>query len=169
VRERLLGGTLELHGVDVEHVASKELRRTLHKLGGFLDEHEREDALAYVISEVWRASLDFDPARGSFDARANFVASRRLADWFRKRHGRSRWVWSSHTYERERPALVSLELPVGNSPSGERVRLGDTLGEVGGDPAADRSPDVSRLLGGRDRQRARDLETLGFDTARRVA
>jgi hypothetical protein len=34
VRERLLGGTLELHGVDVEHVASKELRRTLHKLGG---------------------------------------------------------------------------------------------------------------------------------------
>jgi DNA-directed RNA polymerase specialized sigma24 family protein len=90
VRERLLGGTLELHGVDIEHVARKELQRALRKLGAYLAEHEREDALAFVVSEVWRASLDFDPARGSFGARASFVASRRLADWIRKRHGRER-------------------------------------------------------------------------------
>jgi hypothetical protein len=139
-------------------------------VGANLSWHERDDLLAHLLTTTWELHTRWDRERSpSFCQYARYVLRLRIVDHVRKERGRTRWSWSDHTYTREQPTLVSLELPIGNSPSGERVRLGDTLGEVDGDPADSRSPALARLLGGGANQRARDLETLGLDAARRVA
>jgi hypothetical protein len=66
-------------------------------------------------------------------------------------YGRTRWVWRDHIYERKRPVVVSLDagLVVVESAGPGDFEGGGDLGLAG-------------ILGDGDRQRARDLETLGL-------
>jgi hypothetical protein len=161
--ERLLGGVLELHGVDVEAVARRAVYKQFQRLGAWLSPDECDDAPSFVISEVWRASLDFDESRGSFSARASSIASARTIDWLRQRLGRSKWVWSTHAYEREQPLVVSLDAPA-SSDNGD-IRLGDVIAERAGDRETDRDALSARdLLDERARHRARDYDELGLST-----
>lgn len=59
----LLNGRLELHGVDAEGLSRRALDDSLRSRGAHLSREEYEDALSYVISELWRLSLDYDPER----------------------------------------------------------------------------------------------------------
>jgi DNA-directed RNA polymerase specialized sigma24 family protein len=119
---------------------------------------ERDDLLAYLLSTAWELSRRYEPGGITFSTYAGTTLKRRAIDWLRKERGRTTWRFAGgRTYERERPVFVPLE-------SG----LDGTVGSWTGDPAADRSPDLDRVLGTRGSARARDLETLGLPAARRA-
>jgi hypothetical protein len=161
----VLNGTLALFDAeDVEALCSRALDDSLRSSSSFLRPHEREDALAFLVSEIWRLSLRFEPARGgSFERLAYRTARSRYVDWLRQRYGRTRWQFSDQVYERERAEPVELDLD-----GAGRDRLDDALGGWAGDNAADRAALVDGLLAGRDRQFARDADTLRA-AARRLA
>jgi DNA-directed RNA polymerase specialized sigma24 family protein len=112
----LLGGRLALYDVDdVERLAVGAVDDLLRVRNIVLSHHRREDLTAYVIEEVWQASLTYDSARyRRFTTLARTVVWRRAIDWLRADLGRTRWQFHGHTYERELPALVSFNSPDGS-------------------------------------------------------
>jgi DNA-directed RNA polymerase specialized sigma24 family protein len=79
-------------------------------MGARLGEDEHEDALAFLVATVWEVSTRFDPQRSRcFEHYAYSICRRRAIDWYRRHYGRTRWAFSDSQYEREQPALLSLE------------------------------------------------------------
>jgi len=126
-----------------------------------LDFHDAEDLHQYLLVECWRLSLRYQPGGPDFDGWASRILRMRVVDWTRQRNGRTTWQFANRTYERRRPQLVSFD--------SERDRLDSALGTGTGDPAAGRDSDLGRLVSTGDRQRARDLRTLGLKPPRRAA
>jgi hypothetical protein len=120
----------------------------------------RTNALSYVISELWRLSLDYDPERTASFSTYGYRRGRLLAlDWFRLRLGRTVWKFGDgRTHVRVRPDVLSLD-----ADRSGRDRLDATLETRSGDPEDDRTLDLSRILTGEDRQRSRDLAELGLE------
>jgi DNA-directed RNA polymerase specialized sigma24 family protein len=150
----LLSRPLPLFDVrDVEALCTSIVQR--NRLS--LDHRDREDLIAYLIATCWELSLRYEPGRTSFSTWAGNTLRLRVFDWNRARNGRTRWQFSGHVYERERPLLVPLD-----------AELVDTLPAGAGDPALDSDPD----LGGFSIQEvARKLGTtsvLGLDPPRRA-
>jgi hypothetical protein len=136
--------------------------------GRFLDDtvelsyHQREDLHAYLVSECWRISLEFDPDRGVyFSTFAAGILKRRRVDWLRKERGRTRWRFRGGIYERKLPSFTSLD-----ADGPERDRLDAALGAGGGDPTPGRDPALARLLDDGGRRQARDYELLGLEAPR---
>ena len=151
----MLTGTLKLHGIDdVERFAVA----IVHRSGIELSDHDREDLVAYLVAETWQLSVRYQPGGISFSTWAGTTLRKRLVDWQRKRFGRTRFVFHDRIIERPRPQLVSLDA---DDPDG--TPLGATVGSLAGDPAADRSPDLARLLGAGGRSRAWDYEAFGLE------
>jgi DNA-directed RNA polymerase specialized sigma24 family protein len=144
----VLNGTLALFDVrDTEALAAKALDDQLRGMGAVLREHEREDALAFLIATIWEVSLSYDPRRSKcFEHFAYSICRRRAIDWIRKHRGRTRWQWSptaKHTHageiiERERPDILSLDGP-------ERSEL-EALESRGEIELADSRADLCRVL-----------------------
>jgi hypothetical protein len=138
----VLNGSLEIEGLDVEPFVDRVVTATLRKNNIVLSVHRREDLVAYVISEVWVASRNYDSGRyKSFSQVAGAVAVRKVVDWVRGDIGRSRWSFGTYTYERKRPEFVSLDADAG------RDRLVGAL-ERGASGREDWSPSLRRLLAG---------------------
>jgi DNA-directed RNA polymerase specialized sigma24 family protein len=143
----VLNGRLALFDVDdTESLAARALADQLRSMGASLREHERDDALAYLIATVWEASLKYDPERFlSFSTFAYQLSRRRTIDWFRGRFGRTRWSLSNgYEHDRERPDIYPLEAAL----DGE---LEGALGGGQGHFADDRSPDLLGVLTDRSR------------------
>ena len=156
----MLTGTLSLHEIDdVEAFTLAIVQRSRLELS----HHDREDLVAYLLTECWRLSLRFEPGGISFSTYAGTTLRGRLVDWQRKRFGRTRYVFSDRVLERKLPELVSLDADDSNGDP-----LGDNLGTRAGDPAADRDPDFERLLRTGSGTRARDYEALGLKPPRRA-
>jgi DNA-directed RNA polymerase specialized sigma24 family protein len=122
-----------------------------------LDHHDREDLTAYLIATCWELSLRYEPGQTSFSTWATTTLKLRVIDWNRKRNGRTRWQFSGHTYERERPRLVPLD-----------AELVDTLPARAGDPALDSETALGGILDAGDSQEARDYLALGLEPPRRA-
>jgi hypothetical protein len=100
---------LKLHEIeDAEALAAW----IVHRSGLMLSPEDREDAQQRLLLELWKLSIDFDPACGRrFDAFATAVLRRKLVDWQRERFGRTIWRFSGgRVYERKRPEFVSLDV-----------------------------------------------------------
>lgn len=145
---------LRLHDVDDVFALAGSV---IAKSGLELRWHERDDLEAWRVGTAWELSLSFEPGGIAFSTFAGAILRRRVVDWQRQRLGRTRWAFRDRVYERPRPELVSFD--------SERDRLDETLASSDGDPAADRGPDLERLLRPGDSARARDLEALGLDAA----
>jgi hypothetical protein len=145
----LLRSRYSLLGIeDVERFCA----RVIEKSGLALRHEQRDDALAFLISTCWEISTRYEAGRGSTASFAGFAATTlrlRLVDWQRKEFGRTRWQFDGHTYERERPALVSLDDDSGDGRLGEVVAGGSLDGD------RDRAADQLRLLAIRGRPPAR--------------
>jgi hypothetical protein len=121
------------------------LGQPLAPLGSRSRWQDDEDALAYLLTRSWVLSLKFDPWHEATRKRsfATFLYRRiynyEVVNWYRFRFGDSR-------YRKKTAVLLSLDHDADGSLS-ELVEL-VTYGEE--DPA-DRSIDVGRILGGRDR------------------
>lgn len=170
----MLNGKLILLGeVDAEALALRALANWQRRRSCRLNPADLEDACAFVTASVWIASQKWDPSR-SGNARA-FLAQRAAfacTDWLRAKEKRTRWVWSSHTYEQPRPpAPLSLDAPahdrLNDDPGGDT--LGATLADLSSGDAADRDSDVLGLLRERDQHFAQDLALLHEEDARLVA
>lgn len=162
----LLNGRLELHGADAEGLARKALDDALRGRSIRLRPHEHEDAVAFLVAECWRLSLDYDPARTpSFSTYAYRRLRLLVWEWHRREYARTKWKFGDgRIHERPRPDLLSLD-----ADDAGRGRLDTALGTRTGDPQNDRDPDLSRLLTGGSRQVARDHELLGFEAPERAA
>jgi hypothetical protein len=161
----LLGRTWALHDVDdVERLSRKALDDALRTRGIHLRPHEHADAVAFLVSECWRLSVGYDPARTS---RFSTYAYRRLRllvwDWHRREYGRTRWAFGNgYVHERPRPDVLRLDDPDGNP-------LVDALTAGGGDDAADRVAARGGLLDVGSGEVDRDLEILRRAARRRAA
>ena len=152
----LLAGVWSVHDVDD---VEKLLRRAINRSGhaSRLRPHETDDLLSFLFEVAWRESLRFDAGRGSvsFGTLLFTTAQRRIIDFYRKEHGRTRWQFRDHTYERERPQLISFD-------EAYRGGLVEALTTVEGDREADLDPAFAGLLRDRDRHRPADLAELGL-------
>jgi excisionase family DNA binding protein len=74
----VLNGALALFDVDAtESLAARALADQLRSMGASLREHEREDALAFLVATVWEASLKYDRERcSSFETAERLRVSR---------------------------------------------------------------------------------------------
>jgi hypothetical protein len=129
-----------------------------------LNHQDREELAAFLVAECWHLSVRYRRGTGSTTSFAGWATTTlrlRVVDWRRARFGRTRWQFSGRAHEREQPQLVSLD-----DPDHDQFRA--ALGTRAGDPAADRSPDLARLLGTGGGARARDLKTLGLSPPRRL-
>jgi DNA-directed RNA polymerase specialized sigma24 family protein len=154
----LLSTRLELFDVpDVEELTG----RIVHFSGLTLSHIEREELHTYLIETCWILSTRYRPDEGiKFSTWAGRTLRLRCIDWVRSHRGRTRWTWTDGSYERPRVQLVSLDTgPDGSS-------LVDTLEQVDGDPQADSSSDLRRLLADRGESRSRDLDEIGLDAPR---
>jgi DNA-directed RNA polymerase specialized sigma24 family protein len=108
----VLNGRLALFDVDdTEKLAARALADQLRSMGASLREHERDDALAYLIATLWEASLKYDRTRcSSFGRYAYQLSRRRTVDFIRQR-GRTRWQFKDRVHERPATELVSLDDP----------------------------------------------------------
>ncbi len=160
----MLHGRLECHGVDVEKLAQKTVGNWLRNKQAHLEQADRDDLVAYLTSEIWRFSLNFDPelANVSFSTHAFRLANARVVDWYRLRFGRTRWSFGDgSSYTRERPVPLSLNVatPEGGS-------LADDLAARAGDSEEDRSTVVEGLEDRGDGTRDRDHALLREAAAR---
>jgi DNA-directed RNA polymerase specialized sigma24 family protein len=135
---------LALHDVDDAFALCS---RVVSLSGLSLRWHEREDLVAYLVSECWALSLRYEPGGIRFSTWATGTLRRRVVDWQRQRNGRTRWQFAGRVYERERPDLVPLD----------DGGLDVAVGRGGLDDGADLLPDRLRLL------RARSRPPAGYD------
>lgn len=88
----LLASPLALYDVDdVEGYCYRVLERRLRRFQARLTADDREDALAFLISTAWELSKRYDPTIGTFSGYLSSLLDLRLADWFRRRFGDSRY------------------------------------------------------------------------------
>jgi DNA-directed RNA polymerase specialized sigma24 family protein len=158
----VLHGTLSLHGInDVEAFVVAIVQRSRLELSHY----DREDLVAHLVATAWQLSLGYDHGDPRYPPRFSVyvtpILRNRVVDWQRQRFGRTRWVFKDRVVERKLPQLVSFDDP-------EHDQLGAALGTWAGDPTADRSPDLLRVLGRRSGSRARDYEALGLRPPRRT-
>jgi hypothetical protein len=156
----MFNGTVDLHGTDGEQLAARVLTAYCRRKGE-LNPSDREDALAYLVATGWELSLTFDPERGvPFDSYAYSILSLRVTDWLRKDEGRTRWQFAGHTYERERPKVLSLDAPA-HAHDAEGHSLGQTLAGSISHSTTDPDPDdAARLLAESRRRQDRDHRIL---------
>lgn len=106
-----LNGTLPLHDIrDVEAFCND----IIHRRHLQLTPHQHEDLLAYLIEETWELSTRYQPGGITFSTWAGNTLRRRLVDHIRTRDGRTIWRFATHTYERPRPTIISLDTELGH-------------------------------------------------------
>jgi hypothetical protein len=77
--------------------------------------HDREELLAYLITELWILSKRYEPGGITFSTWAGHTLRQRTYDWQRTRYGRTTWQFKDRTYTRTLPTIVSTDtLPGGN-------------------------------------------------------
>ena len=162
---RQLSEPLVIHGVDVEEVCAQVEQRFLRSSGATLSLHDREDLRAYLIEQAWAIAERFEPARdkrgvAGFYTFAARLLDGRLVDWVRVRAGDGRYPKLLEA-KRNVSQPLSLDAPIGdgNVLDGDNrpELLGAVIPDGQGDPAEGRGPLCDGLLGGGDRNFARDL------------
>jgi hypothetical protein len=76
---------LVLHDVhDAEASIRQTLNEYLQRRGAWLNPHDYDSALQYLLDVVWRESLKYDPGRGlKFRTILNYRVRQRIVDWYR--------------------------------------------------------------------------------------
>ena len=131
---------------------------------------DREELQQHLFTICWELSLRYDSGNPRYPPRFSVYATNllrlRIVDWQRAKFGRSRWTnpngHAGTVYERPRPEFVSFD------DAKARGRLDETLAERNGDSEADRDEALGGLLAERDREAARDYDTLGLEPPRRA-
>jgi DNA-directed RNA polymerase specialized sigma24 family protein len=145
---------LQLHDIDD---AERFVGAIVTRSGLALNFHDAEDLSEYLLVECWQLSLHYQAGGISFSTWAGNTLRRRSVDWIRQRRGRTIWRFGDgRVHERQLPSFVPFD------------GLDDALGAGSGDPADSGDSDLGRVATTGDRQRARDLWTLGLEAPRRT-
>jgi DNA-directed RNA polymerase specialized sigma24 family protein len=151
---------LKLHDIDD---AERFVAVIATRSGLKLTFHDRQDLEQFLLVEVWRLSLRYEPGiiHKGFSTWAGTTLRKRCVDWQRSRFGRTKFAFKDHVYERPRTEFVSFDDPQHN-------RVVDALGTEPGDLEANWDETLRGLHAERDRTRARDLKILGARPRRRA-
>jgi len=138
----LLGRPWALHNVDdVERFAAQIIeRRRLH----WLQPHERDDLLTYLVEAAWELSLRWQPNGYAFSQWARPTLERRTTDWLRSTFFDARYVSeppestipSTTSWEQRSPKaawiVVNIAWPISSGLSKREVagQVGETTGWV---------------------------------------
>lgn len=157
----MLTGTLELHDIDnverfcadIAHKRHEKIRAAFAQAGRNYGTHAQEDFLAYLIDACWQLSLTYRPGGIRFSTYAGHHLRHHVVENFlRTELGRTVWKFKTHTYERPRPIIESLD-----------ARPDDPDPETHRDPPRDRdTSDLVRLL------RTRSSDEAWRDDTRRT-
>src|SRR5687767_13005185 len=139
----MLARQWSLHDVeDVEAFCGRVLDERLKRYGGVLRPDVYEDALAYLLAETWKLSIKWDPAKGipSFSTFAYRRLRFAVVNWYRATYGDSR-------FNKGRRAALNATLSL-DADFASDTQLVEFIAGSAGDPADDRSPDLTRILAG---------------------
>lgn len=144
-----------LHDVeDVEAFCGRVLDERLKRFGAVLRPDVYDDAMAYLLVETWKLSTKWEPAKGipSFSTFAYRRLRFAVVNWFRATYGDSR-----HSKGRRAALNATLSL---DADAASGTQLVELVTGSAGDPADDRSPDLTRVLHEAGSSRARDLAEI---------
>jgi RNA polymerase sigma factor (sigma-70 family) len=117
----LLSEPLPLADVEnAELLCRKVLEDWLRSKGAWLNEHEYDDALSYLLAEAWKLSRRFDPAKGtrSFSTFAFRILWKRVPSWYRQRFGDTRYRTAAELVafdeDHDDVAALTYEQPAGD-------------------------------------------------------
>jgi hypothetical protein len=163
----VLNGTLRIHSIDVESFCGSWLRQR----GVRLQPHFTSDLLAYLVSESWRISHDFNPDRCSSFSKWLWSYQERFYIQFLRDTFVDRRYGDDRAEVRDGIAFpASLDAPVAGADDGDGPgRLGDVVAIRDGGGEADSEQVLARLERDRDRCRARDLAVLRQGLSERSA
>jgi hypothetical protein len=148
----LLGRPFPLEDVDdVERLC----RSLLRDISDHLQWWQYDDCLSDLIGKAIELHAGWDFERTpSFRKYLQYrLTEHEIPNLARRYFGRNKWQWSEYTYERERPAVLSVD-------AGERV-LGESDAVRSILPAPDSLADLRRrVISDRDRCQAEDKRIL---------
>jgi hypothetical protein len=141
----MLNGTLELHDIrDVEAFCATilterigYLQNAFDKAGRTFTSHNAEEYVTFLVERCWERSLDPNQWRTSFSGWVGVkLRHYDTVQYLRNELKRNTWKFATHTYERPRPIIESLD-------TGSH----EPLTETHRDPPRDRdASDLVRLL-----------------------
>jgi hypothetical protein len=145
----VLNGRLSLHDIrDAEAFCqpiAQQAQLTSH--------HDREELLAYLITELWILSKRYEPGGITFSTWAGHTLRQRTYDWQRTRYGRTTWQFKDRTYTRKLPEFVSYEHELtrnnhgpGSDQHKPTKRLVRAITQTPGDPSTHSVSDIAGLL-----------------------
>ncbi|MBA2359823.1 MAG: hypothetical protein H0V79_02620 [Actinobacteria bacterium] len=149
-----MGSKFSLLGIDdVEAFCARvvEKRRL-----DWLDYHEREALIVYLVEVTWELSERFQPRGYPFSQWLRSTLERRCIDWLRKEFGRTKSQFSDGSYERKPTEFVSFD-----ADDSEHDLLGAALGGGSVDDGEHRLADQLRSLDARGRRRGRRDDGMG--------
>lgn len=89
--QKLLNGIMKLGDMtDVEEFCHIQARTYLRSHNIYIQPHEYEDLIAYLISMVWELYDRKWNRKDSFTGYASYITPKRVTDYFRQRWGRNR-------------------------------------------------------------------------------
>lgn len=164
----MLQGTLTIHDLkDVEAFCSAALDQTLKRWRSTLEPSDRDDALAYLISETWRISTRYNPKLSpSFAAYARNYQPRFLIEFYRRRwlDTRNSTRYSDEQWGQIQQLIYTaerLDAPLrGHTDDGDPRTLGELLTLPDSSTSSDSDTAIERANRERDRNRARDISAI---------
>jgi len=175
-----------LHDIDdVERFCDRLLADYLRRRGAHLREHDREDAVSYLVATCWELSQTYDRSRNtSFSKHAYTILVKRVTDFYRQRFGRDQTnePWYRRRYPGTTPADTDTirsfhqpesldqcdKLPAAPDRSGlDSLEL--AVRAITGDPAAMCDPALFNVLADGCRDEARLLNPPSHKVDERAA
>jgi len=183
--------------VDAEKFAAAALHKHLRRSRSTLQEHQFEEALAYLIEQLWEASRNWDPAYGiSFSTWATrYKLNGFIVEWYRRtfydaRDQSTDPSRSSVAARRELAFASSLNVLIKSdysdpsevrtdsesdfgsvlvAPEPEQGELEFVVGALTGNAASGGPGTLAGILGQRDRDETRDLDLVNQRRSRAAA
>jgi hypothetical protein len=144
-------GIVRSKQLDAERFAASVLHRELRRRQATLREHDFEDALSFLLAQLWRLSERFDSSRGlDFDGYAGKWLPPSFTDWYRARFVDKRYEYG----DPERRDAIAF------AGSLDGIGMGIVVPIHSGSDEADSDEARGRLERERDRFRARDIATI---------
>lgn len=168
---------------DAEKLAAAALHKHLRRSRSTLREHQFEEALAYLIEQLWEASRNWDPAYGiSFSTWATrYKLNGFIVEWYRRTFYDARdqstdpsrssvavrrelaFAGSIHAVDHDEPEPSLI------APEREQGELEFVVGALTGNAASGGPGTLAGILGQRDRDETRDLDLVNQRRSRAAA
>lgn len=136
-----------IHGIDIEQLCRRALNDYTRNANAQIPRDDYDDYLADLFLVIVKLEKKYNPNAGvRFDQYAYPILRLRCIDTVRRTTGRTKWQFSGHTYERERPTIISLDAHAHHGGTDDDRPLVETIPDQHSHLQADPHTDDDRRL-----------------------